>query len=52
MVIVAQVHPPVALFSRIILSDGLNAACAVAHRAELWTPNRKHYPMKEVSFFD
>ena len=25
---------------------------AAANRAELWTRNRKHYPMKEVSFFD
>jgi predicted nucleic acid-binding protein len=30
----------------------LIAASAVANRAELWTRNRKHYPMKEVSFFD
>jgi predicted nucleic acid-binding protein len=33
-------------------ADALIAASAVAHRAELWTRNRKHYPMKEVSFFD
>jgi hypothetical protein len=34
------------------VADALIAASAVAHRAELWTRNRKHYPMKEVSFFD
>ena len=33
------------------VADALIAACAVANRAELWTRNRKHYPMKEVSFF-
>jgi predicted nucleic acid-binding protein len=34
------------------LGDALIAACAVAHDAELWTRNRKHYPMNEVVFFD
>jgi predicted nucleic acid-binding protein len=34
------------------VADALIAASAVANRAELWTRNRKHYPMKEVSFFD
>ena len=34
------------------LADALIAASAVANSAELWTRNRKHYPMKEVSFFD
>jgi hypothetical protein len=24
----------------------------VASNAELWTKNRKHYPMREVRFFD
>ncbi len=33
------------------IADALVAACAVANRAELWTRNRKHYPMKDVSFF-
>jgi predicted nucleic acid-binding protein len=33
-------------------ADALIAACAVANGAALWTRNRKHYPMKEVSFFD
>jgi predicted nucleic acid-binding protein len=34
------------------LADALIAASAAANRAELWTRNRKHYPMKDVSFFD
>jgi predicted nucleic acid-binding protein len=34
------------------LAEALIAACAVAHGAELWTRNRKHYPMKEIVFFD
>lgn len=34
------------------IADALIAASAVAHNAELWTRNRKHYPMKEVAFFD
>jgi predicted nucleic acid-binding protein len=34
------------------VADALIAASAVANHAELWTRNRKHYPMKEVSFFD
>lgn len=34
------------------VADALIAACAVASRAELWTRNRKHYPMKEIYFFD
>jgi predicted nucleic acid-binding protein len=34
------------------IADALIAASAIANRAELWTRNRKHYPMKEVSFFD
>ncbi|MGA1994194.1 MAG: type II toxin-antitoxin system VapC family toxin [Bryobacteraceae bacterium] len=31
--------------------DALIAACAVVNGAALWTRNRKHYPMKELSFF-
>jgi predicted nucleic acid-binding protein len=29
----------------------LIAAAAVLNRADLWTRNRKHYPMKELMFF-
>jgi predicted nucleic acid-binding protein len=34
------------------VADALIAAIAVGNHAELWTRNRKHYPMKEVSFFE
>jgi predicted nucleic acid-binding protein len=34
------------------IADALIAAGAVANRAELWTLNRKHYPMKDLSFFE
>ena len=33
------------------LADALIAAGAVANGAELWTRNRKHYPMKDIVFF-
>lgn len=33
------------------LGDALIAAAAVLNRAMLWTRNRKHYPMKELTFF-
>jgi len=33
------------------IGDALIAAAAVLHHAELWTRNRKHYPMKELSFY-
>jgi len=34
------------------VADALIAASAMAANAQLWTRNRKHYPMKEVRFFD
>ena len=33
------------------LGDALIAAASALYRAQLWTRNRKHYPMKEVVFF-
>jgi hypothetical protein len=33
------------------LGDALIAATALLSDAELWTRNRKHYPMKELSFY-
>jgi predicted nucleic acid-binding protein len=33
------------------MSDALIAAAAVMNRAQLWTRNRKHYPMIELSFY-
>jgi predicted nucleic acid-binding protein len=33
------------------LGDALIAAAASLNQAELWTRNRKHYPMKELSFY-
>jgi predicted nucleic acid-binding protein len=33
------------------LGDALIAAAAVLNRAALWTRNRKHYPMKELTFY-
>jgi predicted nucleic acid-binding protein len=34
------------------LGDALIAATAVAASAVLWTRNRKHYPMKEITFLE
>ena len=31
--------------------DALIAACALISAAALWTRNRKHYPMQELTFF-
>jgi len=34
------------------LGDALIAAGALASGAQLWTRNRKHYPMRELSFYE
>lgn len=34
------------------IGDALIASGAVSSKAVLWTRNRKHYPMKDVAFFD
>jgi predicted nucleic acid-binding protein len=34
------------------IADALIAAGAVANSAALWTRNHKHYPMRELSFFE
>lgn len=34
------------------LGDALIAASAVTSGGRLWTRNRKHYPMPEVTFYD
>jgi predicted nucleic acid-binding protein len=34
------------------IADALIAAGAVARVAKLWTRNRRHYPMKELSFIE
>jgi len=34
------------------IADALIAAGAVANEARLWTLNRKHYPMKDLTFFN
>ena len=33
------------------LGDALIAAAASLHNLQLWTRNRRHYPMKDLSFF-
>ncbi len=34
------------------VADALIAAGAMANGAQLWTRNRKHYPMKGIAFFE
>jgi predicted nucleic acid-binding protein len=34
------------------VADALIAASAAMRKAQLWTRNRKHYPMRDVSFFE
>ncbi len=34
------------------IADALIAAAAVRSKAVLWTRNKKHYPMEDLSFFD
>ena len=33
------------------LGDALIAATAAVHKLQLWTRNRRHYPMKEIVFY-
>jgi predicted nucleic acid-binding protein len=33
------------------LGDALIAATVCIHKLELWTRNRRHYPMKEIVFY-
>jgi predicted nucleic acid-binding protein len=33
------------------LGDALIAAAASIHGLDLWTRNRKHYPMKDITFY-
>ncbi|MGH9786541.1 MAG: type II toxin-antitoxin system VapC family toxin [Terriglobia bacterium] len=33
------------------LGDALIAATASIHGVDLWTRNRRHYPMKDISFY-
>jgi predicted nucleic acid-binding protein len=35
----------------VALGDALIAATASVHHLDLWTQNRKHFPMKDVQFF-
>jgi len=33
------------------LGDALIAATAAVHKLDLWTRNRRHYPMKDIAFY-
>jgi predicted nucleic acid-binding protein len=33
------------------LGDALIAATASVHKLDLWTRNRRHYPMKDIAFY-
>jgi len=33
------------------IGDALIAATAIQHKAALWTRNRKHYPMPQLTFY-
>ena len=33
------------------LADALIAATVGIHKVELWTRNRRHYPMRDIAFF-
>lgn len=33
------------------LGDALIAATACLHKLQLWTRNRRHYPMREIAFY-
>ena len=33
------------------LGDALIAATVSHHKVELWTRNRRHYPMKDITFY-
>jgi predicted nucleic acid-binding protein len=35
----------------VALGDALIAATASVHQLDLWTQNRKHFPMRDVHFF-
>lgn len=39
-------------FNGVSLEDCLLAATARAHRCPLWTGNRKHYPMDDITLFE
>jgi predicted nucleic acid-binding protein len=34
------------------LADALQAACAFVFHLPLWALNRKHYPMRDIQFFE